>query len=256
MEGFEQFQHGILEAAKAYILPLMEGEQKTAFGEAMKNHLLDLDGPTELPSKDADSKHTEREIYFFRLFYGFLEIAGSLEMLEAIAILIGSFPFRDTRITKERYLQFQIEGYLAEVYLLGQRLQSYLRLVERQHRRDRKLARIKTLSGILSTTIKNALEGVIRTRDSHVHEARFKHKDLDRLRGIGLLARNGNDEVAKAMQVFYQYEYAQIRKKWKNTLAENNKAIRKLLDVFFEGLCAVIFDPKTNALDYPSRLKL
>ncbi len=250
MDGFDKFQHGILEIAKVYILPLVEGDQKADFGQAFKNHLLDLDGP-----KEVKTKRTGRKTFALKLFYGFTEIASSLETLDDIAVFVGRFPFQRTRITKERYLQFHVECYIAEIYLLQQRLESYLTLLERQYKRDPRLPALSKLCAALRATIKKALESVIQTRGSHIHEARFKDNDIDRLRGIGLLARNGKDELAKAMHIFYKIEHARIRKRWKDQIAGNNQAIRKLLDAYFDGLYVIMFDSKTNALQYPSRLK-
>src|SRR5207253_897042 len=104
------------------------GDQKADFAQAMKNHLLDLDGP-----KEVKPKRTGRKTFCYKLFYGFTEIAGSLDTLEDIEVFIGRFPFRGTRITKERYLQFHVECHLAEIYLLRERLRSYLTLLERQY---------------------------------------------------------------------------------------------------------------------------
>jgi hypothetical protein len=250
MEGFDKFQHGIIETLKGYVVPSMEGDQKADFARAFKNHLLDLDGP-----KEVKGKLTGRETFVYKLFYGFTEIANSLDTLEDIAVFIGRFPFKGTRITKERYLQFHVECYLAETYLLQQRLESYLTLLERQYKGDSILAALRKLCAALRETIKKALEGIVRTRGSHVHEARFKDNDIDRLRGIGLLARSGKDKLANAMHFFYQIEHAKIRKRWKDQIAGNNKAVRKLLNVFFDALYVIMFDSKTNALQYPSRLK-
>lgn len=250
MEGFDKFQHGILETTKVYILPLVEGDQKADFGRAFKNHLLDLDGP-----KEVKARRTGRETFVLKLFYGFTEIANSLDTLDDIAIFVGRFPFQGTRITKDRYLQFHVECHIAEIYLLQQRLESYLTLLERQYKRDPRLPALSKVCAALRATIKRALEGVIHTRGSHIHEARFKDNDIARLRGIGLLARSGKDELAKTMHIFYRIEHARIRKRWKDQIAENNKAVRKLLNLFFDALYVAVFDPKTNTLHYPTRLK-
>jgi hypothetical protein len=134
-------------------------------------------------------------------------------------------------------------------------LEGYLTLLERQYKRDPRLPPLSKLCAALRDTIKTALEGVIHTRGSHIHEARFKDNDIDRLGGIGLLARNGKDAFAKAMHIFYKIEHARIRKRWKDQISGNNKAVRKLLNLFFDALYVVVFEPKTNTLHYPARLK-
>ncbi len=234
---------------KEYILPSMTGKEKAAFGRVMKNYLLDLDGPKVL-----DSKHTGREIHLRKLFYGFTEIAGSLDTLDDIELFVGRFPFSGTRVTKERYLQFHVECHLAELYLLRERLDIYLTLLEKQYKKDSRLTKIRKVCDVLRDVIAKSLDGVLRTRHTHIHQTRFRDEDINRLQSIGLLARSGNDKLTNAMRMYFQMEHSRIRKKWKIQIATNNKAVRALLDTFFETIYPLVFDETTHALAYPSRL--
>src|SRR5258708_3000792 len=133
LKGFRGFQRAMLDAGHDFILPQTPGEHKD-LGEATQNYLFNLPGPTE-----AKTRKTGRKIFFFKVFYGMAEILKSLETLEDIAFFIGRFPFQNTRISKERYLQFHVESYFSEVFLLQERLTKYLTLLERQYKRDSRL---------------------------------------------------------------------------------------------------------------------
>jgi hypothetical protein len=248
MKGFEKFQYAMLEAATLIIRPLTESQNKEA-GEALWNHLFDLDGPRETPTK-----HTGRAIYFGRLFKAFLEITHSLETLEDIEFYVGRFPFQNTRISRDRYLQFHIETYFSELYLLQQRLNHYVVLLERQYRRDPRLPEILTKCKNLPVLAAKALEGPLRVRHSHVHEARVTDRGIDRLKSIGLLTKSKDSALSSYMQIQYRFVHSDVKKKWKKAIVKNNDNLLQVLDVFFERFFTVVFE-ESGALKYPSRLK-
>jgi hypothetical protein len=248
MKGFDKFQYAMLEAATLIIKPLTEAKNKEA-GEALWNHLFDLDGPRE-----ASTRPTGRSIYFGKVFKAFLEITYSLETLEDIEFYVGRFPFQNTRISRDRYLQFHIETYFSELYLLQQRLNHYVVLVERQYRRDPRLSEIQDKCKNLPSLAAKALEGPLRLRHGHVHEARVRDSGIDRLKSIGLLTKSKDSTLSKYMRIHYRLVHSNVKKKWKKSLVKSNEHVQKVLDVFFEHFFTVIFD-ESGALKYPSRLK-
>ena len=248
MKGFEKFQYAMLEAATLIIQPLTEAENKEA-GQALWNHLFDLDGPRETPTKP-----TSRALYFGKVFKAFLEITHSLETLEDIEFYVGRFPFQNTRISRDRYLQFHIETYFSELYLLQQRLNHYVVLVERQYRRDPRIPEIRAKCKNLPVLAAKALEGPLRVRHSHVHEARVTDRGIDRLKSIGLLTQSKDSALSSYMRIQYRVVHSDVKKKWKKSLVKSNEDVQKVLDVFFEHFFSVIFD-ESGALKYPSRLK-
>jgi integrase len=70
---------------------------------------------------------------------------------------MGRFPSRQARIAKHRHLQFHVEAFLNELYILGQRLLSLLNFIERQHRRDPRLDHIKAVWNALCEHPKHGL---------------------------------------------------------------------------------------------------
>jgi hypothetical protein len=241
MSGLSKFQKAILEAAKQHWMPLVE-EHKEEFGEAIKNHLFDLNGPRHL------TRHqSSREQYFARIFRGFTEISTSLETLDDIAFYVRRFPFEGTRITRERYLQYHVETHYSEIYILRERLKAYITIFRRQFRKDPQLSNVEKQCDALTTTLDTALSGVVN---------RFSDDAIDRLSTIGLLSRGSDSsEFGQLMRSYYREEHNNVRRIWRDRMKENVKAIRQLLDAFFDALFPMVFDPKTETLRYPRGIR-
>lgn len=245
MKGFERFQRAMIEAAQQHFKPAMEAHREE-LAETMKNELFDLEGPRQL-----NRQLGSRDQFFGKAFRGFVEISKSLEMLDDIAFYIGRFPFRGTRISRERYLQFHVESYFSEIYLLRERLKRYITLLERQYRRDPGLSNVQQRCKTLTDAITKSLEGVINVRGRHVHEVRFTDDGINRLSMIALLSQGSDDELSKLMRGYYREEHRKVRKTWCERTKGNNKAIRGLLDIFFDSLLPIVFDESTSTLRYP-----
>lgn len=133
MKGLARFQNAVLDAVQSLIRPLLvDPHRYSAASDALMNHLLDLPGPRHV-ARD----RTPREVYVSAVFDGFVEITKSLETLEDIRFLVKRFPYRNTRVTEERYLQLLAETYLSEIYVLRERLKAYIVRVERESKRGR-----------------------------------------------------------------------------------------------------------------------
>ena len=95
--------------------PLMKAHKDDpGLGESVYNEIFDL-GP---PKKKFTRVRTKREAYVVTIFKGAVEISKSLEVLDDIAFLISRFPYRNTQISAESYLQFHVEAYFGEIYIL------------------------------------------------------------------------------------------------------------------------------------------
>ena len=245
MSGFVKFQSAIIEATRAHLRPLSEDDPE-AFGEAIQNRILGLNGATGV-----NRSRTEKDQFIARTFLGFLEIANSLETLEDIAFYVSRFPFRKTRITPERYLRFHVEAWLANVYILQLRLTSYLKVVERQHKKDPHLPAIRGSFQDLEELLTKTLKGVVEVRGQRVHRVRFSDDDIDRLGYIELLTHGSDDGFSRLMRLLHYSVHRKVKTAWKDRVVTNNKAIRELLDIFFDALFPVVFDEKTKALKYP-----
>lgn len=252
MKGIDKFQNAISKTAQIIWLPVVEG-RKEEFGEIFKNYILELEGPKHLVSKISDG-----ELYFRKIFDGFIEITASLQTLEDIAFYISRFPFSDEKITPERYLQFHVEAYYSEIYILSERLKKYLKLLERRHRDKPAFQFIKNTSDDLSSLLETSLKPVITLRGKHVHETRFKDDNISLSGSLGMLSKkiyDGEDELAKLFKAYYKEKYRDVKRNWKNAAKNNNKNIRELLDHFFEKLYPIVFNQDTGAFLYLGRIK-
>jgi len=252
MKGIDKFQSAITKTAQTIWLPFVE-ERREEFGEILKNYILELEGP-----KHIDRKMSDSELYFRKIFDGFLEITASLQTLEDIAFYISRFPFSDEKVTPERYLQFHVEAYYSEIYILRERLKKYLKLLERRHKNKPAFQFVKNVSEDLSNLLETSLKPVITLRGKHIHETRFKDENISLLGSLGMFSKeiyDGEDEFAKLFKAYYREKYRDVKKNWKNTAKNNNKNIRELLDHFFEKLYPIVFEKDTGAFLYLGRFK-
>lgn len=248
MKGFERFQKAMIKAAQQHLKPAME-EHRDALAETLKNELFDLEGPRQL-----NRQLGTRDQFFGKAFRGFMEISKSMETLDDIAFYMSRFPFQRTRITRERYLQFHVESYYSEIYILRDRLTRYITLLERQYKRDPGLSNVQEQCKTLTDAISKPLEGVVGVRGSHIHKVRFRDEDIERLSTIALLSQvsqGSDDEASKLMTEYYRHEHRKVKKIWCGRTKSNNKAIRELLDVFFDSLFPIAFDENSSMLRYP-----
>lgn len=221
-------------------------EHRDELGETIKNELFDLEGPRQL-----NRQFNAREQYFGLMFQYFTEISKSLETLEDINFYIGRFPYSGTKITRERYLQFNVESHFSEIYILRERLNRFTTFIERQFRRHPHLENVQTRCAVLRQAIVTALEGVSSVRGRHIHELRFGDDGIDRISTMGLLSRGSDDELSTLIKQYYRSEYRRIRKVWRDRTRGDFKAIQKLLDLYFDELYPIAFDADTGEIRYP-----
>lgn len=100
------------------------------YNQAFVNHILNLDGPTALKRNLSN-----KDVVISKLFYGFNEIHKSYERLKEHEVYVGRFPYSGTEISKVSHLNYNIENYLGEFYILKERIKKYLATVGRIYKR-------------------------------------------------------------------------------------------------------------------------
>ena len=240
MIEWERFQKNMLKEAQI-VLGRDHEKHKEELGKATWNHLFDTGGPTRLKGK-----RRKDEMHFGKVFYGYIEIDASVKTLRDIEVYISSFPYRNKNITKPRHLRYHIESYFNEIYILKERLNAYLTVVGRCFKGDQRQPSILKTTKPIFQSVKKTLENVVNTRGKHVHQSRFDHKDLDRLETMELLVSNGMDDL----EWYYNYQYKNIRKNWRNTVKDNNDQTIELLNIYAKALNSVLFSQR-NRLKYP-----
>ena len=245
MSGFEKFQRAMIEAAKSHMDSSQERDDN-ALAKVLNNHIFNLDGP-----KTITRELTAKDRFFGKTFRQFLEIGKSVETLNDSLFYMGRFPFSGTKITPSRYLRFHVEAWLAEVYILQERLRSYLKALERQHKKNPHFSAIRANCKHLDELISKTLGSVIKARGGHVHENRFSDDDIERLDTLDLLTLGREDDFSNLMSLHRRGENRKVRKIWKDRIGANNKVILELLDMFFDALFPLVFDEDSETLRYP-----
>jgi hypothetical protein len=174
--------------------------------------------------------------------------------MKDIEFYIGRFPYRKTQITKHRHLQFHVEAFLHELYILQQRLLQFLAFIERQHRRDPRLPGIKAACGVLKEFVVNSMKKGVAVRGSHVHRWRLSDTKIERLNAINFYTLMPDARVRKVFKPFYEVEYRKTRKQWRGWIADGIEAAQKLVDSYFDEVFKLVFD-EGGKPTYPSRLK-
>lgn len=218
------------------------------YQEVFKNHLFGLSGP-----KQMQRKLTSSDIFFSNIYRGYREIIDSYYCLLDIEVYIGRFPYSRTSISKTRHLSYHMENYLSEVYILRERLKPYFTKVGRLYKKDTSHKSILHKTRPLFTVVSESFKGIIATRGSHVHRTRFYDEDLDRLSSQEFLSAHGNDELVVIKNLF-KIEYRIVRRRLKDTLKNNNKQIKILLDACFDVLYEIVTDQQ-GKIRYPKTIR-
>lgn len=175
---------------------------------------------------------------FSRLWWGYVEIENSYEVLPDVAVYIRRFPSNLGEIGKVRYLQYHIGSFLNEVYILQQRLDAYIKTVTRSYRKDTRLKAMAAHLDSLNTYL-SGFRRIVEVRGSHVHAVRYSDEGLDRLSLLELLSRDGEPGVNR---VLFQFHLRETRKKWIKIIGDSVEKIQQILDVYFDVLNEIIFD--------------
>ena len=131
--------------------------------DALANHIFGSKSRTKTkfsPTKD--------ETHFRRVFSGFTEINSCVERLRDIQVYVGSFPYRSQKLSRVRFLRYQIESYFHEVYILKERLIAYLTTIGRLFRRDLRHSDILQVTRPMFSDVSLTLKDISKTLMSTV----------------------------------------------------------------------------------------
>jgi hypothetical protein len=216
--------------------------------DEVHKHIFELGPPTP------PGKPTGRSKYRQLVGHHFSEIARALDTMRDIEFYIGRFPYRKTAIAKHRHLQFHVEAFLHEIYILQQRLLRFIVFIERSHRRDPRLPGIKAACGVLTSFVVESMKKGVAIRASHVHKWRLSDTKIERLQAISLYTLMPNKKVKKTFKAFYETEYQKTRKQWLNWIADGIAEAQMVVDAYFDEVFKLVFDERGRTT-YPSRLK-
>ncbi len=226
MHTWNDFTTASVNFAQARLRPVLKRRLAKTDGEAI---------PQDVAPKP--------DLLFSKIFGGYTEIVNTYEVMLDIGVYIRRFPFSGTRVRKTRYLQFHIEAYLHEVYILRERLVAYTAMVERLYRKTPRKSLAAEAASRAELAVRAALGSITDTRSSHVHQRRFSEKRLDDLTGTELVATYSDEEF---WQTYLRWQYREVRREWVERIQDNNKAVEELLNMFSDILYPVLFDKEGN----------
>lgn len=185
------------------------------------------------------------EGFFGKISYGFIEVHRCLARLEQIEIFLKNYKdcvaFRRKGITNSVHLRYHVEKYLEEMYILKERLIAYSNIL-RKHYKDNPSG-VKGLK-TLEESVNRALGGIIEIRGLHVHQNRFIDEDINRLETYDLLLILKRSGMPPEFEKFVKIECNRVTKMWKDRVKSNNRAVRKLVDIYFTKVQTLIFDER------------
>jgi len=177
------------------------------------------------------------ESVLMRLFDGYMEIEDSVNCLRNVAVYMRRFPYARAGVDKAAYLQYHVENYLGEVYILQQRVDAYLTVVSRTYRSDASASKIAQAAKAARSQFRSALGKPLSTRGAHVHRRRYTDSDLEQLGSLRLLAG-----VSHPMKREYEKAYREVRARKREWISSTNQMVEALLDQAFAVLLPLVFD--------------
>ncbi|MGA8763681.1 MAG: hypothetical protein WB562_12515, partial [Candidatus Sulfotelmatobacter sp.] len=76
---------------------------------------------------------------------------------------------------------------------------------------------------------------------------------ISRLEAIGLPMRSGDPQFRRAMRGHHRRECAKVKKRWRDMMAANNKAVSGRANNFLGGLYPLVFNTHTGQLRFPAQ---
>jgi hypothetical protein len=116
LKGFDRFRSAVIAVVSKDFDSWSRSKKKLRLlNNEVNKHLFGTGDPTP------PNKPTPKSRYFQMIMHHVSEISTSFDMMSDIEFYMGRFPYRGSKIPKNRHLQFHVEAYLHEVYVLQQR---------------------------------------------------------------------------------------------------------------------------------------
>jgi hypothetical protein len=229
--------------------PILE-EKHEGSEEAIMNSILGLQGP-----KSINRNPTSYEYFISnKLFRPLSEIIQTVQSIENIAVYIKSFPYKRQKISRVAYLKYHVENYLNEIYVLKNRLISYLQLIDKSYKKSTAGSEVSKKTLPLYTLTSEALKNYTDIRGAHVHKYRYSDDDFDRLSSLELLTMvEREDKFGIIMVNLSNQAYSEIRTKWVKKINSDITEINRLLEIYFENILLAI--TKDEELIFPDKIK-
>jgi hypothetical protein len=244
VKGIHKFSAGVAQAFAQVVLPRNEpyGEE---LATVLMNRILGLQAPTSI-----NRSLTEEEFLISVINQHSSEINNSFESLLDTEVYVRRFPYKNARVTKVRYLRHAIETHFSNVYILKQRLKTFLKVLEDLYAKDSHRKKVRKITQPLFQSNSKAFEGIVAVRSSHVHKESYRDKELSRLETMELLLLGGKSDQPwmQYLENYFESQYKRIREKKAKEIRAINKTIEDILDDYFEEIYPILFDQEGHII--------
>jgi hypothetical protein len=243
MMDFDRFMSNLTTNSRDIILSSAEKDHSEMV-KAMNNLLFDKDDPVKFVDQ-----YSPRDRVPVMLFHRLFEIKTVVQNLSDTEIYIRRFPFKDTSITRIRYLRYIFVNYLNEIYLLKQRLKAFLQLVEELYANGLRRKDVRKVTQPLFSYISQMFENIVDARSSHVHKEYYTDRQLEKLEILELTTGNFDLEKNKlSWPGYFLWQYREIRKQKQKQVHEINKSVTDILNTIFSKLYPIVFDENDDVI--------
>ena len=209
------------------IIKTME-ENQEQLSESYKADILGLEDPVYI-----DVNKTAEDSLKARIFYELVEIHDTFERIKECKHYISVFPFKSNKISKSGYLNLINESYFHEIYILRERLKTFLPNIIKNHKGTKYYKDGKKIADKLHKSIMVTFKNASDIRNNHVHRGRLEVKSIKRLSSLELLQLSDNKDFVTETKNIYKVQFLETRKLLKSNYTNTIKEIEKALDYYF-----------------------
>ncbi len=200
-------------------------------------------------------KLSPRQEFLRRLFSYLLEVDRTLRLLQDIEFYISHAPRFRGGPSKLSFLNYQVECQLHETYILRERIDAFMKFLERAYRRDRGIARICRTTKRVRRAAKRVLDSAVRIRGEHVHVRRLRAPDIERAEFIEDFGEYAPPELKPKFKQQFEAAYREART-WRASQArELNAACVTLMEFMAANVLSILLKRNLKIFAFPPGLE-
>lgn len=221
---------------------------------ASSKYWLDVLNGDRLPRTRPSKNMTPREHFVWKLIAALLEIDRTVRLMENLVYYAAHAPRFRAGPSKIEFLSYQVEMHLHEVYILRERLFAFLKLVERSYRKDRSIRRITAATKRVRRAVIRALNPYVQMRGEHVHLARLRVPDIERLEFLWEMTQRAPRELRPKFNRALGDAYRKTKKTRVEDMRAMNKSCHELLNYTAAHLLEVFLRRNLTRFQFPPNL--
>lgn len=194
------------------------------------------------PKKSVRNKISFKEDFLiYKLFYPISEIQKSIDVINITASFIRTKNIILKRLPKKNYYEYHISNYFNELYIIRERLVSFINIIKKVYKTERNSIQIiNELNDLKEQTI-IGFKTYCKIRGEHIHGKRFNDNDLSDLNYFELLIKN-NRKLKITIGDLINSQYVVIANKWYRKTVIDRKNLYSFFDLYFNKISQIILE--------------